>query len=148
VRLLEDELGELPPAGRATLRIVNVASGFTALDVAAWEAAEDVLGASRGQVDEEAPPPEERTTLGAGIAFGEAGGYVDMDAGRYVIEFRSSDTGDVLLEPMAMALVQGAAYTIHLFGLVDTADLSVIVSVDALVRDAASGTAAPAPGAP
>lgn len=148
LHLLEDGVGNFPPAGRAFLRIVNVLTGLAGLDVTAWEDADDVLGASREQVGEEAPPPDEHTTLGEDIAFGEMGRYVDIDSGRYVIEFWSSGGDDVILESMAISLVQGAAYTVYLFGPADTGDVSVIVSVDALVRESSSGMSSPGSGAP
>lgn len=148
MRLLEDEVGNLPAAGRVSVRVVNVTTGLEALDVTTWEVADETFGAPRGEDSEEAPPLDERTTLGEAIAFGEAGPYVDMDSGRHVVEFRRSGAGDVLLDPVEMDLVEGATYSVYLFGRVESGASAVIVSVDTLVRDASSGTSASPPGAP
>jgi hypothetical protein len=126
--LYQDDLSAPPPKD-AKVRVVQAATGVSALDVFVAPAAGS--GASSNASARFAGPP-----AFAGVTLGSASPYADLPAGRYDVEFRAAGSNQVVLSANNWPVEPGTVATVVVF----TGPSGVTLEV---LRDAAGVTAVP-----
>lgn len=122
LQLYEDSFETFPPAGQVFVRAVHAAPGVSAVDIISR------ISDSVGTVE------SEMVTLLTDLGFPNASPYLSLPVGLQSLEVRLSGTDFVLAAIQDTQLIPGAFYTLYLIGTLNDQSLTLLPTVDAVLR--------------